>query len=99
MIFFLKGGTACPLQNFFPPFRIRLLVLDRSSNAERVSGGEVEMILKDRSNPHFTETTTGSCALILALFCTGVSDERLEMPERTLSTEIVMAGRMVKFYY
>ena len=57
-----------PLHNLFPPFRIRILVLDRSPNVERGSGDDMEMILKDRTDPHFTETTNGFCALILTLF-------------------------------
>ena len=65
-----EGGHAqrASLQNLFPPFRIRFLVLDRSFNAERGSGGEVEFILNKRTNPHFTETTNGFCALTLTLF-------------------------------
>jgi len=67
---FFEGGHAqrAPLQSLFPPFRIRFLVLNRSSSAERGSGGEVEMILNDRTNLHFTETTNGFCPLILTLF-------------------------------
>ena len=42
-MFFCEGGHAgrAPLHNLFPPFRIRRLVLDSCSNAERGSGGEV----------------------------------------------------------
>jgi len=67
---FMKGGThgVPPFITSFPPFRIRILVLDRSPNAERGSGGEVEMILSDKTNLHFPETTNRSCPLILALF-------------------------------
>jgi len=67
---FFKGGHAerAPLQSLFPPFRIGRLVLDCSSNAERGSGGEVEMILNDKTNPHFTETTNRFRPLIHALF-------------------------------
>ena len=97
---FFEGGHAgrAHLHILFPPFRIRLLVLDNSSNAERGSGGEVEIILNDRTNPHFTETTNGFCFLIIALFWTYVANERIEIPEGTPSTDIGMAGRIVTFY-
>ena len=97
---FFEGGHAqrAPLQILFPPFRIRFLVLDRSSNAERGSGGEVEMILNDRTNSHFTETTSRFCPLIVALFWTYLSKEWIEIPERTPSIDVIMAGRSVMFY-
>jgi len=53
-------SSLAPLQSLFPPFRIGLLVLDRSSNAERGPGGEVEMILNDRTNPIFQKPQTDS---------------------------------------
>ena len=67
---FFEGGHTerAHLQSLFPPFRIGLLVLDRSSNAERGSGGEVEMILNDKTKLHFPETTNGFCPIILTLF-------------------------------
>ena len=37
------------LHNLFPPFRIKPLVMDRRSNAERGSGGEVEIILNEKA--------------------------------------------------
>jgi hypothetical protein len=54
MIFLKRARLACPLQSLFPPFRIRLLVLDSSSNAERGSGGEVEIFLNDGAIYHPT---------------------------------------------
>ena len=59
---FFEGVHAkrAPLQNLFSPFRIRFLVLNNSSNAERGSGGEVEISLKDRTNPILQEPHTDS---------------------------------------
>jgi len=61
-------SSLAPLQNFSPPFRLRFLVLDRSSNAERGSEGEVEMVLIERTNLHFTKTTNEFCPVMLTLF-------------------------------
>jgi len=48
---FCEGWQAqrATLHNLFPPFRTRRLVIDRRSNAERGSGGEVEIILNDQA--------------------------------------------------
>jgi len=67
---FFKGGTPSvpPFKTSFPPFRIGRLVLDRNSTAERGSGGEVEMILNDKTNLYYPETTNGFCPLIIERF-------------------------------
>jgi len=66
---FLKGARqACPPSKPLYPFRIGRLVLDRNSTAERGSGGEVEMILNDKTNLYYPETTNGFCPLIIERF-------------------------------
>jgi len=61
-------SSSYPYLNLFSPFRIRFLVLDCNSNAERGSGGEVEIVLHGKTKPHFFETTNGFRVLIIMLF-------------------------------